>query len=45
MGDDAQARTEAIVWQNALNDASAKTISGSQVGNSPLNAINFEGML
>lgn len=43
--DDAQARTEAIAWQNALNDASAKTISGSQVGNSPLNAINFEGML
>lgn len=43
--DGTQANTEGIAWQNALNDASAKSIEGSQVGNGKLNAINFEGML
>jgi hypothetical protein len=43
--DVSQAKLEGIMWQNSLNDATAKSISGSQIGNKQLNAINFEGML
>lgn len=41
-----QAKIEGIEWQNALNDASAKSIAGSsQVGNEKIDTINYGGMI
>ena len=43
--DTSQAKLEGIAWQNAINEASSKSISGSQVSGKELNAINYGGMI
>ena len=43
--DESQAKMEGIKWRDALSDASAKSITSSQIGNKEINCINYGGML